>query len=110
MRDMNKKRTRLSETQSDVLYVLMLFELNGKNGPVASTALFGMVNKARPINRQVFASNFRASCHSLVDKFALKKFRSPSLKLAFSLSDEGRQLAQQVYNRRHETVNHAAHG
>ena len=110
MRDMNKnpkaRKHRLSETQRDVVYVLRWFELQGKPHPVASTALFSMVNGLRPVHKKLHASNFRASCNTLVDHGYLEKFRGKgNFRMAFKISQEYAEWAAAIHQRKLEQIN-----
>lgn len=89
---------RVSAIQKDLLFVLFAIEARGAAGPVPGVRLLKMINASR--SAEVFPANFRASCHTLVDHGLLQKYRSESLKLAFSLTDEGRKRAEAIYSAR----------
>ena len=56
-----------------MLFVLFAIRTKGKAGPVPSMTLLGMINRGR--SAEVFPSNFRTSCHTLVDNGLLGKYR-----------------------------------
>lgn len=89
---------RLSATQKDILFVLFAIENSGNTSPVPSINIFNMINGSRSI--EIFDSNFRASCHKLNDNNLIGKYRSQSLKLAWSLSESGRTKASEIFNKR----------
>lgn len=91
---------RLSAIQKDVLLVLFAISSKGKAGPVASMALLGMINRGRDL--EVFPSNFRASCHTLVDNGLLEKYRDEQLNLGFWPTGAGLELGGQFYRARFE--------
>lgn len=89
---------RLSAIQKDVLFVLFAIRAKGKPGPVPSMALLGMINRGRA--QEVFPSNFRTSCHTLVNNGLLHKYRDEQLNLGFSLTEAGAELGGQIYQAR----------
>lgn len=90
---------RLSVTQKDALFLLYAIEARQALAtPVPATDLLLMINQQR--TTPVFASNFRASCHTLHKHGLLLKYRSPSLMLAFQLSPQGKDVARNVYRTR----------
>lgn len=89
---------RLSAIQKDVLFVLFAIRSKGKAGPVPGMTLLGMINRGRA--PEVFASNFRASCHTLVDNGLLHKYRDEQLNLGFSLTEEGAERGAKIYQDR----------
>ena len=91
---------RLSAIQKDVLFVLFAIRTKGKAGPVPSMTLLGMINRGR--SAEVFPSNFRTSCHTLVDNGLLGKYRDEQLNLGFSLTEAGAELGGQIYQARRE--------
>ncbi|HGM7842856.1 TPA: chromosome segregation protein ParM [Serratia marcescens] len=88
---------RLSAIQKDVLFVLSSLEARGITAPVPATRLLGMINAAR--SAQVYPTNFRTSCHTLVKHGLLKKYRNPSLHLAFTLTEVGLPPRQETQRR-----------
>lgn len=97
MPDMNKA-FRLSAVQKDTLFILYALQQKGKLDPIPSVDILAMINKGR--EQQVFAQNFRASCHKLVENKLLRKFRSQSLQLAFTLAEAGQKPAEIEYKAR----------
>lgn len=90
---------RLSKTQKDVLFVLYGIERRGRHEPVSNVNLFEILNKHR--DTELFDNNFRTSCHTLVKHELLLKYRDPvSLKLAFQLSESGRDIAKGIFQQR----------
>ena len=102
MSDMNKGvGMRLSSTQKDILFILYAIEVGGKAEPVPGMKMLSMINSARQSG--IHGTNFRTSCHTLVDNGLLDKYRDEtSLKLAFKLTDEGRGRAGEIYRKRLE--------
>lgn len=92
---------RLSSTQKDVLFILYAIEAGGKAEPVQCKIL-EMINSARQSG--IHGTNFRTSCHTLVENGLLNKYRNASLKLAFRLTDDGRERAGEIYRKRLEEV------
>lgn len=90
MRDMNKG-ARLSGIQRMTLRLLLVIEQRGIASPVPGTKLFEMVERNRTSSS--YLSNYRKSCHTLVDRGLIERHRSPSLQLAFRLTDVGRLVA-----------------
>jgi len=101
MPDMNKGR--LSAVQRDTLFVLQLLREKGRTGPIPGVDILAIINKRR--DNKIAATNFRASCHTLVDRQLLLKYRSSSLQLAFALSDDGKALAELVYAEKMKDIN-----
>lgn len=89
---------RLSAIQKDVLFILYAIEQKGNSLPVPSVIVLNMLNKSRTAD--VFDSNFRASCHKLNEHKMIDKYRSQSLKLAWGLSELGRNKAAEIYQTR----------
>lgn len=89
---------RLSAIQKDVLFVLFAIRTKGKAGPVPSMTLLGMINRGR--SAEVFPSNFRTSCHTLVDNGLLGKYRDEQLNLGFALTAAGVERGAQIYRDR----------
>ncbi|MBQ4839821.1 chromosome segregation protein ParM [Pseudoalteromonas luteoviolacea] len=92
---------RLSAIQKDVLFILYAIEQKGNSKPVPSVVVWNMINKSR--TSDVFDTNFRASCHKLSEHKMIDKYRSHSLKLAWSLSELGRNKAAEIYRARINT-------
>ena len=94
---MNKATMRLSSIQKDILFLLFAIEQKGNVQPVPGVTVMKMVNGSR--TSEIFDSNFRVSCHKLNEHQLIEKYRSPqSLKLAWGLSELGRQKANEIYN------------
>ncbi|WP_283631236.1 chromosome segregation protein ParM [Shewanella baltica] len=91
---------RLSSTQKDVLFILYAIEAGGKAEPVPGIKILEMINSARQSG--IYGTNFRISCHTLVENGLLKKYRDTSLKLAFKLTEYGRKRAEEIYLKRLE--------
>ncbi|EBD8899352.1 chromosome segregation protein ParM [Salmonella enterica] len=91
---------RLSSTQKDVLFILYAIEAGGKAEPVPGVKILDMINSARQSG--IHGTNFRTSCHTLVENGLLNKYRNASLKLAFRLTDDGRERAGEIYRKRLE--------
>ncbi len=90
---------RLSGVQKDVLFVLYGLAERKLAGPVPAMHLFSILNKGRL--QPVADTNFRRSCHTLVQHGLLSKYRDhQSLKLAFGLTAEGLEIARDVYQKR----------
>jgi hypothetical protein len=98
---MNKGR--LSSVQRETLFVLQLLRQRGKAGPIPSVDILAIINKRR--DNKIAPTNFRASCHTLVERQLLLKYRSDSLQLAFALSDAGKTVAELVYEERMRDIN-----
>lgn len=94
----NLYKGRLSAVQRDTLFVLQLLREKGKTGPIPGVDILAIINKRR--DNKIAPTNFRASCHTLVERQLLLKYRSSSLQLAFALSDDGKALAELVYEDR----------
>ena len=84
---------RLSSTQKDVLFILYAIEAGGKAEPVPGVKILEMINSARQSG--IHGTNFRTSCHTLVENGLLNKYRNASLKLASRWTDERRERAGQ---------------
>ena len=95
---------RLSGVQKDILFVLYgLTERKNINGPLPAMTLLQLLNRGR-LN-QVADTNFRRSCHTLAQHGLLSKYRDrQSLKLAFSLTTTGGEIAQGIYQKRIEEM------
>lgn len=99
--DMNKGGgVRLSSTQKDVLFILYAIEAGGKAQPVPGVKILEMINSSR--HSGIHGTNFRTSCHTLVENGLLSKYRNTSLKLAFKLTEDGRERAGEIYRKRLE--------
>lgn len=85
---------RLSSTQKDVLFILYAIEAGGKAEPVPGVKILEMINSARQSG--IHGTNFRTSCHTLVENGLLNKYRNASLKLAFRLTDDGRERRRDI--------------
>lgn len=86
---------RLSSIQRGVLFVLYAIEQKGSQDPVPSLSLFKMINSSR--DSKVFDTNFRASCHKLNQHDLVDKYRTPSLKLAWALTEAGKEKAKSIF-------------
>ncbi|WP_017891087.1 hypothetical protein [Serratia sp. S4] len=95
---------RLSAVQKDVIFVLFdLVERKGITGAVSAMRLLSMINYGRC--QLVADTNFRRSCHTLVQHGFLEKYRDrQSLKLAFRLSPMGKENAAIHYASRLEKL------
>lgn len=100
MPDMNKRR--LSAVQRDILFVLELLREKGRAGPIPGIDILSIINKCR--DNKIAPTNFRASCHTLVERDLLRKYRSSSLQLAFTLSDDGQALAELVFEEKMKEI------
>lgn len=89
---------RLSTIQKDVLFILFAIEQRGSNAPVPGMNILKMLNGSR--SSDIFDSNFRASCHKLNENNLIDKYRSGSLKLAWALSENGREKASDIFDER----------
>lgn len=90
---------RLSSIQKDILFILFAVEQKGKLDPIPGVTVMKMVNSSRSC--EVFDSNFRVSCHKLNEHGLIERYRSArSLRLAWGLSEVGRQKAKEVYTHR----------
>ncbi len=89
---------RLSATQKDILFVLYAIEQKGNKNPIPGMTLLKMINSSR--SSEIFDTNFRASCHKLNENKMIGKYRSSSLKLAWALTELGRQKAGEVFENR----------
>lgn len=92
MREVNKS-PRLSGIQRMTLRLLLAVEQRNVE-PVPATKLFDMVECHR--TSSTYKSNYRKSCHTLVDHGLIERHRSRSLQLAFRLTDAGRVVAIEV--------------
>lgn len=76
-----------------------LAERKSLSGPVPAMQLLNMLNRVRP--QLIADTNFRRSCHTLVQHGHLSKYRDrQSLKLAFELTAKGREVAEGIYQKR----------
>ena len=91
---------RLSLIQKDVLYYLYCFEQQKNSEHLAGMALLNTINEARKLT--VADRNFRVSCHTLNLNGLIEKHRGAQLKLFWSLTEHGKEIAQQIYAARHE--------
>ncbi|MEW5137376.1 hypothetical protein AB1Y39_09335 [Escherichia coli] len=71
-------------------------------GRLPGVKILEMINSARQSG--IHGTNFRTSCHTLVENGLLNKYRNASLKLAFRLTDDGRERAGEIYRKRLEEV------
>ncbi|MDC9590720.1 chromosome segregation protein ParM [Xenorhabdus sp. XENO-10] len=88
---------RISDIQRKTLKIL--YWLNVREGinhlPVPTTALFKMV--AKNTQHTIAASNYRTSCHTLVERGILNQYRNPkTARLAVDLTPYGTQLAKEI--------------
>lgn len=97
---MNNISPRLSGVQKDILYVLYsLAERTHMVAPIPAMLLLNILNKGR-LNI-IADTNFRRSCHTLVQHGYLYKYRDrQSLKLAFRLTEKGNISAAGIYQKR----------
>ena len=86
---------RFSSTQKDILFVLYQLELRDVVQAIPATNLLEMINQSRVVD--VFATNFRTSCHTLHRNGFLSKYRNTSLQLAFTLTERGRMKAAEYH-------------
>jgi hypothetical protein len=86
---------RISKVQKHTLFYLYAIELQQGQRPIPSMDLYKLVNKA--FNYEVADRNFRPSCHKLKESGLINLFRNPSLKIAWQLTDAGREKAKQIY-------------
>jgi len=89
-----KQPVRISELQRKVLLVLSALEAHGHTAPLPVMQLLSLLNTAA--NKDVYATNLRASLHTLHRYGLLLKFRNESLNLAFALTDTGRRKAEAI--------------
>lgn len=90
---------RLSEIQQDTLFVLYAISQQGITTPIPCLGLLDMINASRP--QQIFPSNFRTSCHTLVKHGLLEMCRNPkTIKLAFSLTEKGMDAGRAIHQKR----------
>ena len=89
----------LSSIQKDTLFVLFAIEQKGITEPIPSMTILNMINSSRVLD--IFDTNFRASCHKLNEHGYIEKYRSSaSLKLAWCLTDVGRNKASDIFKDR----------
>lgn len=88
---------RVSAVQSDILFVLYGIAVRkGVSGVVPAMQLFSMITLGRL--QPIADTNFRRSCHTLTRHGLLEKYRDrQSLKLAFGLSNAGKEVAAVIY-------------
>nr|WP_209269526.1 chromosome segregation protein ParM [Providencia stuartii]QSM62551.1 hypothetical protein EKPLLCFL_00316 [Providencia stuartii] len=90
----NTTQHRNSSLQQDVMYVLLKIRARNSN-PIPFTAIFSILNKGRSC--EVERPNLRISCRTLVERRLLLKYRDPrSLKVAYTLSEIGIELAETI--------------
>lgn len=89
---------RLSSIQKETLFILYAFEDRGSTGAIPAMAILKIINRVKP--QAIHATNFRASCHKLVDHGMLQMSRSESLKLRFKLTEQSRPKAKSIYDER----------
>lgn len=92
------KPGRLSAIQKDVLFLLASIEARGNDRPVPVATLLQMINRVRA--EPVFATNFRASCHTLGARQLVNTFRNEQRHLALMLTDNGRECAALIVAKR----------
>lgn len=85
---------RISELQRKVLLVLNALEARGHDGPLPVMQLLSLLNAAA--SKDVYATNLRASLHTLHRHGLVQKYRNASLNLAFALTDTGRRKADAI--------------
>ena len=86
---------RFSSTKKDILFVLYQLELREMVQAIPATNLLEMINQSREVD--FFATNFRTSCHTLHRNGFLSKYRNSSLKLAFTLTEQGPMKAAEFH-------------
>lgn len=85
---------RYSSLQKDILFLLFHYSIRTQN-PLPFTALTRMLNKGR--NQDIYITNLRTSCRVLIERGLLLKFREANtIKVAYSLSQEGFAVAQDI--------------
>lgn len=89
---------RLSAIQKDVLFLLVSIEARGNGQPVPVTKLLQMMNGVR--TKKVFATNFRASCHTLYGRQLVREYRNERHHLALVLTERGRAYAEEIVEAR----------
>ena len=89
---------RLSKIQKDILFVLFALEQNGKQEPVTGMNILSIINSVSAV--ELYDTNFRTSCHTLNSNKLLNKYRTSSLKLAWTLTEAGREFACNIFNER----------
>jgi len=82
----------------DILFLLFTFEKNNVLTPILGMDLMGALNKSR--NSNLYDTNFRCSCHTLFENDLVKRYRNKSLKLAWLLTEKGRNLASTIFDDR----------
>lgn len=90
---------RISALQRRVLWVFATLESKGHKQPLPVMDLLGMLNRA--LSRDIYATNLRASLHTLHKHGLLIKYRNDSLHLAFTLSDYGRRKVAELKKEDH---------
>ncbi len=96
------KPGRLSAIQKDVLFLLASIEARGNDRPVPVATLLQMINRVRA--EPVFATNFRASCHTLGARQLVNTFRNEQRHLALMLTENGRECAGLIVAKRTEAT------
>lgn len=89
---------RLSAIQKDVLFLLASIEARGYEQPVPVAKLLQMINSIR--TEPVFATNFRASCHTLSARQLVREYRNERHHLALMLTENGRECAGLIVAKR----------
>ncbi|RDL15595.1 chromosome segregation protein ParM [Serratia fonticola] len=92
------KAGRLSAIQKDVLFLLASIEARGNDLPVPVAKLLRMINSVR--TEPVFATNFRASCHTLSARQLVREYRNERHHLALILTESGREQAAELVDAR----------
>lgn len=87
-------KVRLSAGQKNILFVLYMLEMKEIH-PVGLMKLLTLINQGR--DNEIHPNNFRTSVHTLCKNQYLNKYRDPSLKLAVTLTDQGRDHASEMY-------------
>lgn len=90
---------RFSAIQKNTLFLLYCLELKGIKAPVPGVKLLGMIN-ANTTGFTTHRNNYNVSCQKMVMTGHLNKFRDQSLKLAFTLTDVGREKAKEIYEQK----------
>ncbi|WP_447874870.1 chromosome segregation protein ParM [Serratia fonticola] len=88
----------LSAIQKDVLFLLASIEARGNDQPVPVAKLLLMINRVR--TEPVFATNFRASCHTLSARQLVREYRNERHHLALILTESGREQAAELVDAR----------
>lgn len=90
---------KLYADQKNTLFVLFCIKQQGVTAPIPLMDLLPMINVGR--QKEMFASNYRISCHTLVKHGLLVSHRNPkTTKLAFSLTEKGTEYAMKIYEER----------